>query len=108
MQNVMGGMAKIMSGASNKMKNQGYQETMKRFMTEKERMNVLNEYVEDVMNGDEEQIEDDDVDKLINDMEHETIAKKQTFNLYLLYRTLYKCAIYIHSLLRFLLPHPLQ
>ena len=70
-------MAKIMSGASNKMKNQGYQETMKRFMTEKERMNVLNEYVEDVMNGDEEQIEDDDVDKLINDMEHETIAKKQ-------------------------------
>ena len=70
-------MGKIMSGASNKMKNQGYQETMKRFMTEKERMNVLNEYVEDVMNGDEEQIEDDDVDKLINDMEHETIAKKQ-------------------------------
>lgn len=29
----MGGMAKIMSGASNKMKNQGYQETIKKFMT---------------------------------------------------------------------------
>ena len=33
MQNVMGGMAKIMAGASNKMKGQDYQETMKRFMT---------------------------------------------------------------------------
>ena len=42
MQNVMEGMAKIMSGASNKMKNKGYQDTIKKFMTEKERMNVLN------------------------------------------------------------------
>jgi hypothetical protein len=33
MQNVMSGMAKIMSGASNKMKSQDYTETMKRFMT---------------------------------------------------------------------------
>lgn len=46
-------------------------------MTEKQRMNVLNEYVEDVMNTDEEQIEDEDVDKLINDMQHEAVAKKQ-------------------------------
>lgn len=45
MQNVMGGMAKIMSGASNKMKGQDYAETMKRFVTEKQRLNVLNEYV---------------------------------------------------------------
>lgn len=42
MQNVMAGMAKIMSGASNKMKSQDYTETMKRFMTQKQRMNVLN------------------------------------------------------------------
>lgn len=35
MQNVMEGMAKIMGGASNKMKNQGINETMKKFMTEK-------------------------------------------------------------------------
>lgn len=35
MQNVMAGMAKIMSGASSKMKSQDYTETMKRFMTEK-------------------------------------------------------------------------
>ena len=53
MQNVMSGMAKIMSGASNKMKGTDYQDTIKRFMTEKERMNVLNEYVEDVMNQDD-------------------------------------------------------
>ena len=45
MQNVMSGMANIMSGANNKMKGMDYQETMKRFMTEKERMNVMNEYV---------------------------------------------------------------
>ena len=50
----MHGMAKIMSGTSNKMKEKGYQETIKKFMTEKERMNVLNEYVQDVMNADEE------------------------------------------------------
>ncbi len=49
MQNVMSGMAKIMSGASNKMKGKDYQETIKKFMTEKERMNVMNEYVEDIM-----------------------------------------------------------
>jgi hypothetical protein len=35
MQNVMAGMTKIMSGASNKMKSQNYQDTIKRFMTEK-------------------------------------------------------------------------
>ena len=52
--------------ANQKMKNQDYQETMKRFMTEKERMNVMNEYVQDIMEGDEEEIEDDDVDKLID------------------------------------------
>ena len=40
-------------------------------------MNVLNEYVEDVMNTEDEQIEDEDVDKLINEMTHETVAKKQ-------------------------------
>jgi hypothetical protein len=42
MQNVMSGMAKIMCGANGKMKTADYQETMKRFMTEKERMNVMN------------------------------------------------------------------
>ena len=54
MANVMAGMAKIMGGANSKMKNNDYQETMKRFMTEKERMNVMNEYVQDIMGAEEE------------------------------------------------------
>jgi len=33
MQNVMAGMAKIMNGASNKMKTQDFNDTMKRFIT---------------------------------------------------------------------------
>ena len=53
MQNVMTGMANIMSGANNKMKNANYQDTIKRFMSEKERMNVMNEYAEDIMGGDD-------------------------------------------------------
>jgi len=48
----MSGMAKIMGGANSKMKDKNYEETMKRFMTEKERMNVMNEYVQDIMQGD--------------------------------------------------------
>lgn len=77
MQNVMSGMAKIMSGANNKMKGTDYQETMKRFMTEKERMNVMNEYVQDIMGAEEEEIEDEDVDKLIGDMTAEQVAKQK-------------------------------
>lgn len=77
MQNVMSGMAKIMGGANQKMKNQDYQETMKRFMTEKERMNVMNEYVQDIMEGDNEEIEDEDVDKLIGEMTAEQVAKQK-------------------------------
>ena len=66
-----------MSGANNKMKNTDYNQTMKKFMTEKERMNVMNEYVQDIMGGDEQQIEDDDVDKLISDMTQEQVAKQK-------------------------------
>jgi hypothetical protein len=32
-------------------------------------MNVMNEYVEDIMGGEDEEIEDEDVDKLIGDMQ---------------------------------------
>ena len=73
----MNGMGNIMAGANQKMKNNNYQETMKRFMTEKERMNVMNEYVQDIMEGDEEEIEDTDVDKLLNDMTQEQVAKQK-------------------------------
>ena len=37
----------------------------------------MNEMVQDIMEGDEEEIEDDDVDKLINDMTKEQAAKKK-------------------------------
>jgi len=77
MQNVMSGMAKIMCGANNTMKGKNYEETMKRFMTEKERMNVMNEYVQDIMEGDQEDIEDEDVDKLISNMTQEAVAKQK-------------------------------
>lgn len=59
------------------MKNQNYQQTMKRFMTEKERMAVMNEYVQDIMEGDNQEIEDDDVDKLLSDMTAEQVAKQK-------------------------------
>ena len=77
MQNVMQGMAKVMAGANKSMKNKDYQETMKRFMTEKERMNIMNEMAQDMMAGDEEEIEDEDVDKLIGDMQAEQVAKQK-------------------------------
>ena len=50
---------------------------MKRFMTEKERMNVMNEYVQDIMGAEEEEIQDDDVDKLIGEMTAEQVAKQK-------------------------------
>ena len=59
------------------MKGNDYQETMKRFMTEKERMNVMNEYVQDIMGAEEEEIQDDDVDKLIGEMTAEQVAKQK-------------------------------
>ena len=50
---------------------------MKRFMTEKERMNVMNEYVQDIMGAEEEEIQDDDVDQLIGEMTAEQVAKQK-------------------------------
>ena len=46
-------------------------------MTEKEKMNIMNEMVQDMMDTGEDEIEDEDVDKLINDMTKEEVAKKQ-------------------------------
>ena len=77
MQNVMEGMAKVMTGANKNMKNKDYQETMKRFMTEKERMNIMNEMAQDMMAGDEEDIEDEDVDNLIGELTAEHVAKQK-------------------------------
>lgn len=46
-------------------------------MTEKERINVMNEYVEDIMNQDDEEIEDEEVDKYIMDMQQQEVAKQK-------------------------------
>jgi hypothetical protein len=43
-----------MSGANNRMMDLNFGETTKKFMVERERMNVMNEYVEDLMLDDEE------------------------------------------------------
>ena len=61
-------MGKIMSNANGKMKGKDYVGTMKQFLTERERMNVMNEYVQDILGEDQEEIEDEDVDKLIQEM----------------------------------------
>jgi hypothetical protein len=41
---------------------------VKRFVNEKERMNVLNEFVQDALNTGDEDIEDDDAENLIKEM----------------------------------------
>lgn len=46
-------------------------------MTEKEKMNIMNEMAQDMMEGADEEIEDEDVDKLLNDLTQEEVAKKQ-------------------------------
>ena len=38
---------------------------------------MMNEYVQDIMEGDEEEIEDEDVDKLLGDMTQEAVAKQK-------------------------------
>lgn len=66
-----------MSGANNRMKELNFEETAKKFMAERERMNAINEYAEDLMLNDEEEIEDEDVAKLISDLTQEQVAKKK-------------------------------
>lgn len=53
MQNVMNGMANIMGNAKNKLKVQQFQKSMKTYMTEKERMEAVNEMIQDTMDVDE-------------------------------------------------------
>lgn len=76
MQNVMNGLANIMGNAKNKVKVQEFQKSMKTYMTEKERMEAVNEMIQDTMELDEEEIDDMDVNSLINGMEDEVKKKK--------------------------------
>ena len=68
MQNVMNGLANIMGNARNQVKAQEFQKSMKTYMTEKERMEAVNEMIQDTMEMDEEEIDDMDVNNLINGM----------------------------------------
>jgi hypothetical protein len=49
MSNVMSGMAKIMGSAKNKINIEQFQNTMKTYSTEKERMQIMNEMIQDSM-----------------------------------------------------------
>ena len=68
MQNVMNGMAKIMGNAQNKVKMEQFQKSMKTYTTEKEKMEMVNEMVQDSMDFDEE-VDDADAENLVRDME---------------------------------------
>lgn len=49
MANVMSGMAKIMGSAKNKINIEQFQNSMKTYSTEKERMQIMNEMIQDSM-----------------------------------------------------------
>lgn len=76
MQNVMNGLANIMGNAKNKIKIDQFQKSIKTYTTEKERMQAVNELIQDTMDLDEDDIDDTDVDKLILGMEDEVKNKK--------------------------------
>ena len=49
MSNVMAGMAKMMGSSNEKMKVQNFQKNMTTYTTEKERMQMMNEMIQDTM-----------------------------------------------------------
>lgn len=77
MANVMNGMAKIMGNAKNKINIEQFQNSMKTYTTEKERMQLMNEMIQDSMEMAEDEIDDTDVDGLISNMEADIKNKKQ-------------------------------
>jgi len=72
----MNGLANIMGNAKNKIKIDQFQKSIKTYTTEKERMQAVNELIQDTMDLDEDDIDDTDVDKLILGMEDEVKNKK--------------------------------
>lgn len=81
MQNVMNGLANIMGNAKNKFKMQEFQKSIKTYATEKEKMEALNELIQDGMEFDDE-IDDTDADALIRDkeieMKHKSDKSRET------------------------------
>ena len=76
MSGVMNGMAKIMGNAKNKINIEQFQNSMKTYSTEKERMQLMNEMIQDSMDMAEDEVEDGDVDSLIANMEADIKKKK--------------------------------
>ena len=58
MQGVMNGLAKIMGTAKNKIKIEEFQKSIKTYSTEKEKMEALNEMIQDSMDMEEDEIDD--------------------------------------------------
>ena len=77
MSNVMSGMAKIMGNAKNKINIEQFNQNMKTYTTEKERMQLVNEMIQDSMEMGDDEVEDTDVDQLIGNMEADIKQKKQ-------------------------------
>lgn len=76
MSGVMNGMAKIMGNAKNKINIEQFQNSMKTYTTEKERMQLMNEMIQDSMDMAEDEVEDGDVDNLIANMEADIKKRK--------------------------------
>lgn len=76
MTGVMNGMAKIMGNAKNSIKLDQFQNSMKTYTTQKERMQLMNEMIQDSMEMEEDEIDDSDVDNLINNMEADIKNKR--------------------------------
>ncbi len=72
----MNGMTKIMTGAKGKINAQEMQKNMMKYTTEKERMQAMNEMINDGMDMDED-IDDTDVDNLIGNMEADVTRKNE-------------------------------
>jgi hypothetical protein len=77
MQKVMSNLANIMGSAKNKIKVEDFIKTAKTYTTEKEKMEALNELVQDTMDIDDDCIDDADVDGLILGMEDDVKRKKE-------------------------------
>lgn len=69
-------MAKIMGNAKNKINIEQFQNSMKTYTTEKERMQLMNEMIQDSMDMAEDEVEDGDVDNLIANMEADIKKRK--------------------------------
>lgn len=70
-------MAKIMGSAKNKINIEQFQNNMKTYSTEKQRMQIMNEMIQDSMEMGDDEIDDSEVDNMIHNFETDIKNKKQ-------------------------------